>query len=74
VLILKEFNAVLILVIVPVKLIRVIFDHVLYPVAKLKPVVVEILKVVPAGGDIKPTEAKSISEPLNPFKTKPLAS
>jgi hypothetical protein len=60
--------------IVPVKLILVILDQVLYPVVKLKPVDVVIENVVPAGGLTRPTEAKRTSELLNPFRTNPLAS
>jgi hypothetical protein len=33
-----------------------------------------MLKVVPAGGLTKPTDAKSVLDALNPFKTNPLPS
>jgi len=59
---------------VPVKLIRVKFDHVLYPVAKQRPEVVVILKVVPEGGLTNPIDANKVVDELNPFNTNPLPS
>jgi hypothetical protein len=59
---------------VPVKAIRVRLVHELYPVANESPEVVVILKVVPAGGLTNPTDANSVVDELNPFKTNPLPS
>jgi hypothetical protein len=59
---------------VPVKLTRVKFDHVLYPVANESPVEFVILNVVPAGGFTNPTDANSVVVGLNPFNTNPLPS
>ncbi len=49
------------------------FDQLLYPVAKDKPVVVEIENVVPAGGLTRPIEVNKVSD-VNPLITNPLAS
>jgi hypothetical protein len=56
-----------------VKLILVILDQVLYPVANERPVVVVIENVVPAGGLTKPIDVKSVSD-VNPLIINPLAS
>jgi hypothetical protein len=69
----REANALLIFDWVPVKLILVILDQLLYPVAKDNPAVVVIENVTPAGGFTSPTEVSSVSE-VKPFTINPLAS
>jgi hypothetical protein len=62
----NDANTVLTLAKVPVKLIRVKFEEIVYPVLAVTPVVVLNRKVVPAGGLTKPTVINRVVDPLNP--------
>jgi len=64
----------LILLCVPVKLILVKFDVIVYPILAEIPVVVLNLNVVPDGGFTSPTVTRSVVVGLNPLMENPLAS
>jgi hypothetical protein len=59
---------------VPVKLILVKFDVIVYPILAEIPVVVLNLNVVPDGGFTSPTVIRSVVVGLNPLMENPLAS
>jgi len=63
---LSEANTVLMLVANPVKLIRVKFEEIVYPVLAVTPVVVAKRRVVPAGGLTRPTVTSRVVAELNP--------
>jgi hypothetical protein len=59
---------------VPVKLIRVKFEEMVYPVLAVTPVVVLNRRVVPAGGLTNPTVINRLEDGLNPATEKPLTT
>jgi hypothetical protein len=67
-------NALLMLAIVPVNAKRVLLPLIEYPVAGVKPVIVDKLNVVPDGDCGKPIAQRSVAVELNPLKENPLAS
>jgi hypothetical protein len=58
----------------PVKLIRVKFDVIVYPVLAVTPAVVANRRVVPVGGLTRPTVTNRVVAELNPETWKPEAS
>jgi hypothetical protein len=71
---LKEANTVLTLARVPVKLIRVKLEEIVYPVLAETPAVVLNRRVVPAGGLTNPTVINKLEAALNPDTEKPLTT
>jgi hypothetical protein len=67
-------NALFILAIVPVNTKRVLLPVKLNPDAGVRPVVVLMLNVVPAGACGKPIAQSKVAVELNPLKENPLAS